>query len=285
MKLIRFGAPGEERPGLQLEDGVRIDASAFGEDYDEHFFAGGGLGRLRAWAGREAARAPRVAAGARLGPPIGRPSKIVCIGLNYRDHAAESGMAIPNEPVIFFKATTSLVGPNDPVLIPRNGSRLDWEVELAVVIGARANGVARSRAADHVAGYVLHNDYSERVFQLERGGQWVKGKSADTFAPLGPFLATRDEIPDPGALRMWLSVNGAVRQQSSTANMIFDVPTLVSYVSEFMTLLPGDVISTGTPAGVGLGMKPSPVYLAPGDEVALGIDGLGESRQTVGRAA
>jgi 2-keto-4-pentenoate hydratase/2-oxohepta-3-ene-1,7-dioic acid hydratase in catechol pathway len=284
MKLIRFGAPGEERPGLQLEDGVRIDASAFGEDYDEHFFAGGGLGRLRDWAGREAARAPRVAAGARLGPPIGRPSKIVCIGLNYRDHAAESGMAIPNEPVIFFKATTSLVGPNDPVLIPRNGSKLDWEVELAVVIGARANGVARSQAADHVAGYVLHNDYSERVFQLERGGQWVKGKSADTFAPLGPFLATRDEIPDPGALRMWLSVNGAVRQQSSTANMIFDVPTLVSYVSEFMTLLPGDVISTGTPAGVGLGMKPSPVYLAPGDEVALGIDGLGESRQTVGRA-
>jgi 2,4-diketo-3-deoxy-L-fuconate hydrolase len=285
MKLIRFGAPGEERPGLQLEDGVRIDASAFGEDYDEHFFAGGGLGRLRDWAGREAARAPRVAAGARLGPPIGRPSKIVCIGLNYRDHAAESGMAIPNEPVIFFKATTSLVGPNDPVLIPRNGSKLDWEVELAVVIGARANGVARSQAADHVAGYVLHNDYSERVFQLERGGQWVKGKSADTFAPLGPFLATRDEIPDPGALRLWLSVNGAVRQQSSTANMIFDVPTLVSYVSEFMTLLPGDVISTGTPAGVGLGMKPSPVYLAPGDEVALGIDGLGESRQTVGRAA
>jgi 2,4-diketo-3-deoxy-L-fuconate hydrolase len=285
MKLIRFGAPGEERPGLQLEDGVRIDASAFGEDYDEHFFAGGGLRRLRDWAGREAARAPRVAAGARLGPPIGRPSKIVCIGLNYRDHAAESGMAIPNEPVIFFKATTSLVGPNDPVLIPRNGSKLDWEVELAVVIGARTNGVARSQAADHVAGYVLHNDYSERVFQLERGGQWVKGKSADTFAPLGPFLATRDEIPDPGVLRMWLSVNGAVRQQSSTANMIFDVPTLVSYVSEFMTLLPGDVISTGTPAGVGLGMKPSPVYLAPGDEVALGIDGLGESRQTVGRAA
>jgi 2,4-diketo-3-deoxy-L-fuconate hydrolase len=284
MKLIRFGAPGEERPGLQLEDGVRIDASAFGEDYDEHFFAGGGLGRLRDWSGREAARAPRVAAGARLGPPIGRPSKIVCIGLNYRDHAAESGMAIPNEPVIFFKATTSLVGPNDPVLIPRNGSKLDWEVELAVVIGARVNGVARSQAADHVAGYVLHNDYSERVFQLERGGQWVKGKSADTFAPLGPFLATRDEIPDPGALRMWLSVNGAVRQQSSTANMIFDVPTLVSYVSEFMTLLPGDVISTGTPAGVGLGMKPSPVYLAPGDEAALGIDGLGESRQTVGRA-
>jgi 2,4-diketo-3-deoxy-L-fuconate hydrolase len=285
MRLIRFGPPAQERPGLQLEDGARVDASAFGEDYDERFFAGGGLNRLRDWAGREAARAPRVAAGTRLGPPIGRPSKIVCIGLNYRDHAAESGMAIPSEPVIFFKATTSIVGPDDAVLIPRTGSKLDWEVELAVVIGAKANGVDRSQAMHHVAGYVLHNDYSERVFQLERGGQWVKGKSADTFAPLGPFLATPDEIPDPGALRMWLSVNGTMRQESSTANMIFDVPTLVSYVSEFMTLLPGDVISTGTPAGVGLGMKPSPVYLAPGDEVALGIDRLGESRQQVGRAA
>jgi 2-keto-4-pentenoate hydratase/2-oxohepta-3-ene-1,7-dioic acid hydratase in catechol pathway len=284
VKLIRFGAPGQERPGLQLEDGVRVDASAFGEDYDERFFAGGGLDRLRDWAVREGARAPRVAAGTRLGPPIGRPSKIVCIGLNYRDHAAESGMAIPSEPVIFFKATTSIVGPDDAVLIPRTGSKLDWEVELAVVIGARTNGVDRSRAMNHVAGYVLHNDYSERVFQLERGGQWVKGKSADTFAPLGPFLATRDEVPEPGALRMWLSVNGTMRQESSTANMIFDVPTLVSYVSEFMTLLPGDLISTGTPAGVGLGMKPSPVYLAAGDEVALGIDRLGESRQQVGRA-
>ena len=281
MKLIRFGAPGEERPGLQLEDGARVDASAFGEDYDERFFAGGGLDRLRDWAVREAARAPRLAAGTRLGPPIGRPSKIVCIGLNYRDHAAESGMAIPNEPVIFFKATTSIVGPDDAVLIPRTGSKLDWEVELAVVIGARTNGVDRSQAMNQVAGYVLHNDYSERVFQLERGGQWVKGKSADTFAPLGPFLATRDEIPEPGALRMWLSVNGTMRQESSTANMIFDVPTLVSYVSEFMTLLPGDVISTGTPAGVGLGMKPAPVYLKAGDVVALGIDRLGESRQEV----
>ena len=284
MKLIRFGAPGQERPGLQLEGGARVDASAFGEDYDERFFAEGGLDRLRDWAAREAARAPRVAAGTRLGPPIGRPSKIVCIGLNYRDHAAESGMAIPSEPVIFFKATTSIAGPDDAVLIPRNGSKLDWEVELAVVIGARTNGVDRSQAMNHVAGYVLHNDYSERVFQLERGGQWVKGKSADTFAPLGPFLATRDEIPEPGALGMWLSVNGTMRQESSTANMIFDVPTLVSYVSEFMTLLPGDLISTGTPAGVGLGMKPSPVYLAAGDEVALGIDRLGESRQKVGRA-
>jgi 2-keto-4-pentenoate hydratase/2-oxohepta-3-ene-1,7-dioic acid hydratase in catechol pathway len=285
VKLIRFGTPGEERPGLQLGDGARIDASAFGEDYDERFFAGGGPDRLRDWAAREAAQAPRIPRGARLGPPIGRPSKIVCIGLNYRDHAAESGMAIPNEPVLFFKATSSIVGPDDAVLIPRTGSKLDWEVELAVVIGSKANGVDRTQAMQHVAGYVLHNDYSERVFQLERGGQWVKGKSADTFAPLGPFLATRDEIPDPASLRMWLTVNGTVRQESTTANMIFDVATLVSYVSEFMTLLPGDVISTGTPAGVGLGMKPSPVYLAPGDEVALGIDRLGESRQKVGRAA
>jgi 2,4-didehydro-3-deoxy-L-rhamnonate hydrolase len=285
MKLIRFGPSGQERPGLQLEDGTRVDASGFGEDYDERFFGEGGLDRLRDWAAREASRAPRVADGVRLGPPIGRPSKIVCIGLNYRDHAAESGMAIPAEPVIFFKATTSIVGPTDDVLIPKTGSKLDWEVELAVVMGARASGVSRAQALDRVAGYVLHNDYSERVSQLERGGQWVKGKSADTFAPLGPFLATRDEIPDPGQLRMWLSVNGTLRQDSSTANMIFDVPTLVSYVSEFMTLLPGDVISTGTPAGVGLGMKPSPVYLAPGDVVVLGIDRLGESRQKVGRAA
>jgi 2-keto-4-pentenoate hydratase/2-oxohepta-3-ene-1,7-dioic acid hydratase in catechol pathway len=283
MKLIRVGEPGGERPGLQLEDGRRVDASAFGEDWDERFFGGDGLRRLREWAERHAARAPRVDAGVRLGPPIARPSKIVCIGLNFRDHAAESGMALPSEPVIFFKATSSLAGPNDAVLIPRNGSKLDWEVELAVVIGARASYVPRERALDHVAGYALHNDYSERSFQLERGGQWVKGKSADTFAPLGPYLATADEIPDPSALRMWLSVNGATRQESSTANMIFDVPTLVSYVAEFMTLLPGDVISTGTPAGVGLGMKPAPVYLQPGDVVALGIDRLGESRQEVRR--
>jgi len=284
MKLIRFGDPGREKPGLQLEDGTRLDASSFGSDYDEAFFGGGGLARLREWSAANAARAPRVAPGTRLGPPVTRPSKIVCIGLNYRDHAAETGAQIPKEPVIFFKATSSLVGPDDDMVTPRGAEKVDWEVELAVVIGAKASGVDRKQALNHVAGYVLHNDYSERVFQLERGGQWVKGKSADTFAPLGPFLATPDEIPDIGALRMWLSVNGTMRQESCTANMIFDVPTLVSYVSEFMTLLPGDVISTGTPAGVALGMKPLPVYLAPGDEVALGIDCLGEARQTVGRA-
>ena len=281
MKLIRFGAPGSERPGVQLEDGTRIDASSFGSDYDEHFFGGNGLARLREWVATEAPRAPRVAPNERLGPPICRPSKIVCIGLNFRDHAAESGMDIPREPVIFFKSTTALAGPNDPLVLPRNSTKVDWEVELAVVIGAKASYITRDKAAQHIAGYMLHNDYSERAFQLERGGQWVKGKSADTFAPMGPFLATTDEIEDPGRLPMWLTVNGVIRQQSTTANMIFDVPTLVSYVTEFMTLLPGDVISTGTPAGVGLGARPEPVYLKEGDVVELGIEKLGESRQAV----
>ena len=281
MKLIRFGEPGQERPGLQLPTGERVDASAFGQDYDERFFGGGGLPALREWAAREVVGAPRVPAATRLGPPICRPSKIVCIGVNFRDHAAESGAATPTEPVIFFKATSSMVGPDDPLVIPRNATKLDWEVELAVVIERPTSYVTLEQAGDHIAGYVLHNDYSERAFQLERGGQWVKGKSADSFAPLGPYLATRDEIPDPGRLRMWLSVNGTVRQDSTTANMIFSVPTLVSYVSQFMTLLPGDVISTGTPAGVALGMKPAPVYLKAGDVVALGIEALGESRQRV----
>jgi 2,4-didehydro-3-deoxy-L-rhamnonate hydrolase len=281
MKLIRFGDPGAEKPGLLVDDGRRIDASSLGEDYGERFFGSGGLDRLRDWARRDAATAPVVPPETRLGAPIARPSKIVCIGLNFRDHAAESGMDIPREPVMFLKATTSLAGPNDPVVIPRGGSKLDWEVELAAVMSRRATYVSVEEAAGCVAGYVLHNDYSERAFQLERGGQWVKGKSADSFAPLGPFLATPDEIPNPRALKMWLSVNGEVRQNSTTSNMIFDVPTLVSYVSQFMTLLPGDVISTGTPSGVGLGMKPTPVYLNPGDVVALGIEGLGEAQQTV----
>jgi len=281
MKLIRFGPAGAERPGILLDEGRRIDVSAFGADYDEAFFAGGGVNALRAWLARHEASAPRVPDDVRLGPPIRRPSKIVCIGVNFRDHAAESGADIPREPVIFFKSTTSLAGPNDCVVIPRGGTKLDWEVELAVVVGRTARYVAREEAIGFVAGYALHNDYSERSFQLERGGQWVKGKSADTFAPLGPFLATRDELADTRALGMWLEVNGQIRQRSTTANMIFDVPTLVSYVSDFMTLLPGDVISTGTPAGVALGMRPAPVYLKPGDEVALGIDGLGCARQRV----
>ena len=267
-----------------LDDGSRLDASTFGSDYDEAFFGNAGVQSLRDWVAINAATAPRFPASSRLGPPICRPSKIVCIGLNFRDHAAESKMELPGEPVIFFKATTSLAGPNDDVKIPKNGTKLDWEVELAVIIGKKTSYVGKDEAMDCVAGFALHNDYSERTFQLERGGQWVKGKSADTFAPLGPFLATRDEIKDFRNLAMWLKVSGEFRQRSSTANMIFDVPTLVAYVSEFMTLLPGDVISTGTPAGVGLGMKP-PQYLREGDVVTLGIDGLGESRQVVTRHA
>ncbi len=281
MKLIRFGASGGERPGILLGDGTMIDAGHAVRDYDEAFFGDDGLARLGDWVRQHMASAPRVPAGERLGPPIARPSKIVCIGLNFRDHAAESGMDLPREPVIFFKATTSLAGPNDDVVIPKNAGKVDWEVELAVVIGRRASYVPLERAMEHVAGYALHNDYSERGFQLERGGQWVKGKSADTFAPLGPFLATPDEIPDPHALGMWLNVNGETRQRGTTADMVFGVAALVSYVSEFMTLLPGDVISTGTPAGVGLGMKPAPVYLRAGDVVELGIDGLGQSKQRI----
>ena len=281
MKLIRFGTPGAEKPGLLLDDDTRVDTSGFGSDYDEAFIGTDGIERLEKWVRAERARLPRVGNDVRLGPPIARPSKIVCIGLNFHDHAAESGMSAPAEPVIFFKATTALCGPDDPVVIPQNGTKLDWEVELAVIIGRKAQYVSPEHALDCVAGYALHNDYSERSFQLERGGQWVKGKSADTFAPLGPFLATRDEVPAPGQLRMWLTVNGEMRQQGTTANMIFTVPALVSYVSEFMTLLPGDVISTGTPAGVGLGMKPAPQYLKAGDQVALGIDKLGQSRQKV----
>jgi 2-keto-4-pentenoate hydratase/2-oxohepta-3-ene-1,7-dioic acid hydratase in catechol pathway len=280
MRLIRCGSVGQERPGVLLGDGTRVDATGFGSDYDEAFFGGDGLERLRQWVARDGQAAPRFASSVRLGPPIRRPSKIICIGLNFRDHATETHAEIPKEPVIFFKATTAMVGPNDPVMIPKNATKVDWEVELAVVIGKKASYVPREQALQHVAGYVLHNDYSERSFQLERGGQWVKGKSADTFAPLGPFLATPDELPDVNSLGLWLKVNGQVRQKSSTSNLIFDVATLVAYVSEFMTLLPGDVISTGTPAGVGLGMKP-PTYLKAGDVVELGIDGLGESSQTV----
>jgi 2,4-didehydro-3-deoxy-L-rhamnonate hydrolase len=281
MKLIRFGPPDQERPGVQLEDGTRLDASGAVRDYDEAFFAGDGLESLEGWLRHSAATAPHVPADTRLGPPLARPSKIVCIGLNYRDHAAESGLEIPKEPVIFFKATTALCGPDDEVMIPRNASKLDWEVELGIVIGRRASYVSTQSALDYVAGYLLHNDYSERGFQLERSGQWVKGKSADTFAPMGPFLATRGEIPDAQRLDLWLTVNGEVRQKSNTAQMIFDVPTLVSYVSNFMTLLPGDVISTGTPPGVALGMKPEPRYLRAGDIVELGISGLGQARQRV----
>jgi 2,4-diketo-3-deoxy-L-fuconate hydrolase len=278
MKLIRFGPSGAERPGLQLPDGRRIDATAFGSDYDEAFFGGDGIARLSAWAKAQAGSAPMVPDDVRLGPPLCRPSKIVCVGLNFRDHAAESGMALPTEPVIFLKATSAIIGPNDDVIIPRGSEKTDWEVELAIVIGAKASYVDEADALRHVAGYVLHNDYSERAFQLERGGQWVKGKSCDTFAPLGPFIATPDEMSDVGNLAMWLTVNGERKQNGTTRELVFGVATLVSYISQFMTLLPGDVISTGTPAGVAMGHKP-PRFLHDGDVVVLGIDGLGESRQ------
>src|SRR5216683_6771706 len=280
MKLIRFGEPGKEKPGALLNDGSRVDASGLGSDYNESFFGDSGLQKLNSWLQKNASSAPRVASSVRLGPPVCRPSKIVCIGLNYRDHAAETKAEAPKEPVIFFKATTSLVGPNDALVIPRNATKVDWEVELALVVGKTALYVPKDEALDFVAGYVLHNDYSERSFQKDRVGQWVKGKSADAFAPLGPFLDTPDEIPDPGNLKMWLKVNGQTRQNSSTANLIFGVATVVSYLTEFITLLPGEVISTGTPAGVGMGMKP-PQYLKAGDVVELGIEGLGESRQHV----
>jgi len=280
MKLIRFGEPGDEKPGVLLKDGARLDATGFGSDYNEAFFKSGGLAELDSWIRKSASSAPRVPPSVRLGPPVCRPSKIICIGLNYCDHAKETGAEAPKEPVLFFKSTTSLVGPNDDLVRPRNATKVDWEVELAVVIGKKALYVAKEDAMKYVAGFTLHNDYSERHFQLEQGGQWVKGKSADTFAPLGPFLATPDEIPDFRNLGMWLKVNGLFRQNSTTENMIFDVPTLVSYVSQFMTILPGDVISTGTPAGVGLGMT-TPTYLRAGDVVELGIEGLGESRQIV----
>ena len=281
MKLIRFGSPGQERPGALLADGTRIDTSGLVPDYDQDFFAADGLQRVRAWLDGQAASAPRVPNDVRLGAPVRRPSKIVCIGLNYRDHATETGLGVPKEPLIFMKAPSSLAGPHDDVIIPRGGTKVDWEVELAVVIAKEARHVDRTAALDCIAGYAVFNDYSERTFQFDRGGQFVKGKSADTFAPLGPVLVTRDEMPDTGNLGIWLTVNGESRQKSTTANMMVDVPGLVSYASEFMTLMPGDVLSTGTPAGVGLGMKPEPVYLKAGDEVVAGIDGLGEQRQRV----
>lgn len=276
MRLIRFGEAGKEKPGLFAED-TYFDASGFFPDYDESFFANNGLEKLETLV-RER-KLPEVSV-SRLGCPVHRPSKIVCIGLNYSDHAKETGATPPNEPVIFLKSTTAITGPNDPVMIPRDSVKTDWEVELALVIGKKASYVSESEAMEYVAGYVLHNDISEREFQLERGGTWDKGKGCDTFAPIGPWLVTTEEIADVHNLRLWLALNGQRVQDGTTANLIFGVPFLVSYVSQFMTLLPGDIISTGTPAGVGLGMKP-PQYLKPGDVMELGIDGLGRSKQTV----
>jgi len=279
MKLIRYGLPGQEKPGI-LQGEQRYDVSAFGEDYTEAFFEHHGLQRLADFVRAHAGKLARVADTERLGPPVARPSKILCIGLNYSDHAHEIGATPPPEPVLFLKSTTALMGPNDDLVIPKNSVKTDWEVELAVVIGRRASYVTEAEAADCIAGYTLHNDVSERAFQLERGGTWDKGKGCDTFAPVGPFLATPDELGDVNNLRLWLTVNGQRKQDGTTANLIFNVPFIISYVSQFMTLLPGDIVSTGTPAGVGMGFKP-PVYLKPGDVVELGIDGLGKSRQVV----
>ena len=278
MKLIRFGAFEMEKPGVQLADGRRVDVSGWVKDYNEDFFANDGLILLENYLDKNESTLPLVPPSERLGCCIARPSKIVCIGLNYAKHAKESGMAVPSEPVIFFKSTTALCGPNDDVIIPKGSTKTDWEVELAFIIGKRASHVSQKNAMDYVAGYALHNDYSERAFQLEQGGQWVKGKSYDSFAPLGPYLVTTDEIPNPHNLHLWLKVNGKMLQNSNTSDFIFDIPTVISYLTQYMTLLPSDVISTGTPSGVGLGFNP-PRYLNPGDVVELGIEGLGISRQ------
>ncbi|MFW0715039.1 fumarylacetoacetate hydrolase family protein [Pedobacter sp. N23S346] len=277
MKLIRFGEPGAEKPGVIINENY-FDVSALVSDYNEEFFGGDGLEKLKR--DINSADLPQVDQGVRLGPALARPSKIVCVGLNYKDHAAETNAAIPTEPILFFKATSAIVGPNDDLVIPKNSKKTDWEVELAIVIGKKASYVSEEDALNHIAGYALHNDYSEREFQIERNGQWVKGKSCDTFAPIGPFIATPDEIEDVHNLRLWLTVNGKTLQDGNTSNFIFNVPFMVSYISQFMTLLPGDVISTGTPAGVGLGQKPEPWYLKAGDVVELGIDSLGTSKQT-----
>ncbi len=266
-------------PGIILED-TFYDASAFGQDYNESFFGSGGLERLRDWIAGHKGALKALPSGIRLGSPGAPPTKSVCIGLNYVDHARETGATPPPEPVIFLKSTTALCGPNDDIIIPRGSVKTDWEVELAVVIGRRASYVDEAEALDYVAGYVLHNDVSEREFQIERSGTWDKGKGCDTFAPIGPWLATADEMGDIHKLRLWLTVNGKVMQDGTTANFIFNIPFLIAYTSRFMTLLPGDVISTGTPAGVGLGMKPN-VYLQPGDVVELGIDHLGQARQNI----
>jgi 2,4-diketo-3-deoxy-L-fuconate hydrolase len=277
MKLIRFGAIGKEKPGVLIGE-KRYDVSSIVKDFDETFFEENGLDKLQK-ALENNPVLPEVDAQERLGSPVARPSKIICIGLNYVDHCLETGAPIPAEPIIFFKSTTALCGPNDDLIIPKNSEKTDWEIELVFVVGKKASYVDEADAMDYVAGYCLHNDYSERAFQLERGGQWAKGKGCDTFAPLGPFMATTDEIADVDNLSMWLTVNGKKYQNSNTSNLVFKIPFLVHYLSQYMTLLPGDIISTGTPPGVGLGIKPEPVYLKAGDVVELGMEGLGTSKQ------
>jgi len=284
MRLIRFGAKGQEKPGLLVE-GKRRDVSAWFHDWDATFFAAQGLQKLaHKLTSAGVAGLPEVAEGVRWAAPVARPGKIVCVGLNYSDHAKESGMEVPKEPVLFMKAANTMVGPHDDLLIPRGSTKTDWEVELGLVIGTEARYLeSREQAESCIAGYCLSHDVSEREFQLERGGQWSKGKSCDTFNPLGPWLATRDEVPDALNLNMRLSVNGQVRQSGNTGTMVHVPAELVRYISQFMTLEPGDLISTGTPPGVGLGMKP-PTYLKAGDIVELEIDGLGKQRQVCRQA-
>lgn len=277
MKLIRFGSEGKEKPGIYINDAY-YDASSFNEDYNELFFETDGLARLKKFVSENKNNLQKLPADVRIGSPVARPSKIICIGLNYADHAKETGATPPPEPVIFMKSTTALCGPFDDVVIPKNSKKTDWEVELAIVIGKKASYVEEAEAMNHLFGYCLHNDISEREFQLERNGTWDKGKGCDTFAPIGPWLVTKDEINDPDNLKLWLTINGKTVQNGTTANLIFKIPFLISYVSQFMTLLPGDVISTGTPAGVGLGMNPQ-VFLKDGDIMELGIDHLGISKQ------
>lgn len=279
MKLFRFEKSGAVGLGMVDQQGKNIDISASGMDLTEHFLETNGIEKLAAWISTNGDSCSEIAGEINYLSCIGRPSKIICVGLNYAKHARESGMDVPKEPVLFFKSTSALVGPNHPVIIPKGSLKTDWEVELAVVIGKKASYVSEEDAMEYIAGYCLHNDYSERAFQLERGGQWVKGKSCDSFAPMGPYLVTRDEVADPHQLHLWLDVNGKRMQDSSTSDLIFNIPHLVSYISQFMTLLPGDVISTGTPEGVGLGQKPEPWYLKAGDTIRLGIEGLGEQHQ------
>ena len=283
MKLIRFGNPGAERPGILDEHNVRRDLSDRFADWDREFFNGDGLERLREYLAINP-RPTAIGDGERWATPVARPGKVICIGLNYSDHAKESNMAIPEEPIVFQKGSNTVVGPYDPIIIPRGSEKTDWEVELGVVIGRDARYLPSTEAAaDHIAGYTVVNDVSERAFQLERGGQWTKGKSCDNFSPTGPWLLTADEVADVHNLGLKLSVNGQTMQDGNTKNLIFDVYYIIHYLSQFMTLEAGDLILTGTPAGVGLGMKP-PVYLKTGDVVALGIDGLGEQEQVCEQA-
>lgn len=280
MKLIRFGEPGREEPGVLLPDGRRIDASGEFNDYDEGFFASGGLEALAEWIADGCPGGTTVDPLERIGPPIARPSKLVCVGKNYLDHAKEMGGELPAEPALFMKATSAWSGPNDDVVIPRGATKLDYEVELAVIIGQTASNVPEQDALAYIAGYSTFCDFSERSFQLEMGGQWTKGKSADTFAPMGPWLTTSDEVTDPQKLRLSCQVNGEIRQNSWTGDMMFSVKQLVSYISRFMTLLPGDVIATGTPSGVAMGISP-PRYLKAGDLVKCTVEGLGSLSQRV----